>query len=223
MLFDMDGVVMDSRPGVEHAWRGGARQYGIDISDEEMVAYIHGQPGTLTMNTLFSHLSEQDRKTMFAEVCRLEDEYDFQLIPGIRDFLRQAGEMGIQVGLVTSAGPERINRNFSRHDLHQYFQHIVSIADVSNGKPHPEPYLTGMARFSASHAQTVVFEDSVSGVRSAVDAGAFCIGIGADGDQLQSLGAAHICPDFQTICIEKDLLMDTGTNEVLLRFQHPEI
>jgi len=217
MLFDMDGVVMNSRPGVEFAWRKGAEEYGQTISDEDMVAYVHGQPGRLTMKTLFSHMPEKEAADMFRRITELEDEYDFLAMPGIKEFLAQLCERGIKVGLVTSAGPARINRNFTRNDLHQYFQHIVSVEDVTNGKPHPEPFLTGMARFRLPKEHTVAFEDSVSGMKAAVGSGASCIGIGADGDKLLKHGALHTCPNFTVLRVKDDTVVDEGADTVLLR------
>ncbi|WP_147820493.1 HAD family hydrolase [Salidesulfovibrio onnuriiensis] len=216
VLFDMDGVVMNSRPGVEYAWRTGAAEYGQHISDEEMVAHVHGQPGRLTMKALFGHMPEEESAKMFERIIELEDQYDYQPMAGIKDFLAGLHSRGVNVGLVTSAWPARINRNFSRHDLHQYFRHIVSVEDVTNGKPHPEPFLTGMARFDMSRDFTAAFEDSVSGMKAAVGSGASCIGIGPDGKSLLQNGALHACPDFTVLGFEGDTVVDTATGRSLL-------
>lgn len=215
MLFDMDGVVMNSRPGVEHAWRQGAAEYGQTISDEEMVAYVHGQPGGLTISRLFGHLPQEEAAKLLKRVTELEDEYDFQTIPGIKEFLVKLRECGVGVGLVTSAWHERINRNFTRHDLHDFFQHRVSVEDVDNGKPHPEPFLTGMARFNMDKRFTMAFEDSVSGMKSATGSGASCIGIGPDGATLREHGALHTCPDFTVLTVQGRYVVDSATDTPL--------
>ena len=195
VLFDLDGVIIESREVIEEAWRAAALHHtGTRLSEEDIHEHVHGRPGSHTVATLFPDHTPPQRKEIWAHVDRIEETAQYRAVPGVRDFIAWLGTTGVPVGLVTSSWAEKIEHVIGLFDLDRVFATVVSRDDVANGKPHPEPYRSGCARLGVDPASTLVFEDALSGVRSSVAAGSRCIGIG--GDELVRAGAVASVPDF---------------------------
>lgn len=197
VLFDMDGVLIDSNAVIERAWREAAEIYGKTISEEEMIKHIHGQPGSHTIQALFSHLSIEDQKKVQAHIIYVENTANYDPIPGVAQLITSLNAAGISVGIVTSGWREKIDRVTAMLGVQNCISVIVERDDVTRGKPFPDPYLLAAERLAIPAEKTIVFEDSKNGVLSAVSAGAFCVGIG--GDELVECGARLVIPDFTTI------------------------
>jgi len=194
VLFDMDGVLIDSNAVIERGWREAANMYDRQISDEEIVKHIHGQPGPHTIRALFGDLPLADRHKVQQHIIHVENTANYDAIPGVAECIAALKDAGITIGIVTSGWREKIDRVIALLNAQSCISVIVERDDVARGKPYPEPYLLAAERLGISACQTVVFEDSTSGVTSAVAAGAYCVGIG--GDALLSCGAKIAIPDF---------------------------
>jgi sugar-phosphatase len=195
VLFDLDGVIIESREVIEEAWRAAALHHaGTRLSDEDIHEHVHGRPGSHTVATLFPDHTPQQRKEIWAHVDRIEETAPYRAVPGVREFIAWLGTTGVPIGLVTSSWAEKIEHVVELFELGEVFSAVVSRDDVANGKPHPEPYRSGCALLGVEPASTLVFEDALSGVRSSVSAGTHCVGIG--GDDLVRAGAAVAVPDF---------------------------
>ncbi|QCR35607.1 HAD family phosphatase [Nissabacter sp. SGAir0207] len=197
VLFDMDGVLIDSNAVIEKAWHEAAGMYGKKISEEEMVKHIHGQPGPHTIQTLFNDLSLDDQKRVQAHIIHVENTAIYDPIPGVAQLISSLDDAGISVGIVTSGWREKIDRVAAMLQVQHCISVIVERDDVSKGKPFPDPYLLAAERLAIPAEKTIVFEDSKSGVTSAVAAGAYCVGIG--GMELIECGAKLAIPDFTGI------------------------
>jgi mannitol-1-/sugar-/sorbitol-6-phosphatase len=170
ILFDLDGVLVDSTGSVEEHWRIWARRRSID--EEKVVAIAHGVRAIEVIRTVAPHLDAE------AELRRLEKEEsdDHHLLvamPGAIDLVRSvpAGRWGV----VTSG---------SRHLAVDRLRLVgiptppvmVTADDVTNGKPHPEPYLKGAKLLGAKPEEVLVIEDAPAGIRSAHAGGMKVIG-----------------------------------------------
>lgn len=211
ILFDMDGVLIDSNSVIERAWREAAEMYGKTISDEQIVKHIHGQPGPHTIQALFSELPLNDQKRVQAHIIQVENTAEYEPIPGAGQLICSLHAAGVQVGIVTSGWREKIDRVTAMLNIQECVSVIVERDDVARGKPFPDPYLLASERFAVSASNTIVFEDSRSGVTSAVSAGAYCVGIG--GDELKTYGARLTIADFVGV---KVITGDNG--EVIITF-----
>lgn len=194
VLFDMDGVLVDSRTVIERAWREAAQLFGRQISDEEIHAHIHGQPGPHTIRTLFSDLPRPEQEKVQAHVIHVENTADYDLIPGVAELIARLHEAGVTIGIVTSGWQFKIDRVIGLLSAQSCFSVIVQRDDVARGKPFPDPYLLAAERLGIPASKTLVFEDAPSGVTSAVTAGAYCVGIG--GEELLNHGAKIAIPTF---------------------------
>lgn len=197
VLFDMDGVLIDSKAVIERAWREAAQLWGRWITDDEIQNHIHGQPGPHTIHALFSDLPRSAQEKIQAHVIHVENTADYEPIPGVAQIIAHLHAAEITVGLVTSGWQYKINRVLELLEAQSCFSVIVQRDDVTRGKPHPDPYLLAAERLGIPAFRTVVFEDAISGVTSAVSAGAYCIGIG--GEDLLRSGASITIPNFSGV------------------------
>lgn len=197
VLFDMDGVLIDSNAVIERAWSEAAEMYGKTISVDDMVKHIHGQPGPHTLQTLFNDLPLSDRQKVQAHIIHTENTANYDPIPGVAKLITALHAAGICVGIVTSGWREKIDRVMDMLQIQSCISVIVERDDVTRGKPFPDPYLLAAKRLAIPAGKTIVFEDSRSGVTSAVSAGTFCVGIGSE--ELIACGAKLAIPDFTRV------------------------
>lgn len=197
VLFDMDGVLIDSNTVIEQAWLEAAEIYGKTISEAEIINHIHGQPGPHTIQALFSDLPLLEQEKVQAHVIHVENTATYNPIPGVAQLITSLNAAGIRVGIVTSGWREKIDRVTAMLEVQHCISIIVERDDVSRGKPFPDPYLLAAEKLSIPAERTIVFEDSKSGVTSAVAAGAYCVGIG--GSDLLRCGAKLFIPDFSGV------------------------
>lgn len=197
VLFDMDGVLIDSNAVIERAWREAAEMYGKTISEEDMIRHIHGQPGPHTIQALFNDLPLKDRERVQAHIIHVENTADYEPISGVAQLITALDAATIKVAIVTSGWREKIDRVMAMLGVQDCISVIVERDDVARGKPFPDPYLLAAERLAMPAGKTMVFEDSRSGVISAVSAGAFCVGIG--GVELVACGARLAIPDFTRV------------------------
>ncbi|WP_380180041.1 HAD family hydrolase [Kalamiella sp. sgz302252] len=176
ILFDLDGVIIDSNAVITNAWVVTAMEYGYQLDKEDIDKYIIGASATYTLDHLFAKETERTRTEIHHKVDKREEQASYVLIKGVRDLIVTIARHKIKMGLVTSSWPAKIANVIHQHDL-DYFSTIVSRNDVVNGKPNSEPYILAMRNLCVEPGQTLVFEDSINGIRSATDAGALCISV----------------------------------------------
>lgn len=209
LIFDMDGVIIDSEPAHAEAKRRTFAHYDLAVPDTlydefkgqtdeavmEHVAATYGRDG-LTTEALLGR-KHRAYEALLSEV---------QPVPGALAFLRQAVER-YRLALVTSATPHNQQRAFDRFDLHVYFEAVVTAADVTEAKPAPEPYARGAARLNVSPARCLVLEDSAHGVASARAAGCDVVGLPTSFStaQLREAGATRVVESFDELAEALDL------------------
>jgi HAD superfamily hydrolase (TIGR01509 family) len=207
IIFDMDGVIINSKDHVEVFWLKKLKEYGIYIPEEEREKRFHGRPARPTVNDLFAELSEETREEIIEECAEYDASVEsYPMIPGVDDFIKKCVDAGIRIGLVTSALPGKVDRMLAGLSLSNPFECMVTANLVTNGKPDPECYLLAAEKLGIDPESMVVFEDSVSGVKSASDAGATVIGVNEDSliGPLKSSGAVMVQNDFTKTVLDSD-------------------
>jgi len=180
MVFDMDGVIIDSNPLHVAAWTLYNRRYGIDAG-EAVRERMYGRRNDDIVRDFFgSHLTAGEvaahgaaKEELFRELAgpRLTEA----LVPGVQDLL--ALHAGLPVGLATNAEPANVDFLLDRGGLRPFFRTVINGHQVEHPKPHPEIYLRA-ARFLGVEPQNcVVFEDSFSGIQAAQSAGTRIVGL----------------------------------------------
>jgi mannitol-1-/sugar-/sorbitol-6-phosphatase len=176
ILFDLDGVLVDSTGSVEQHWRIWARRRGID--EEKVVAIAHGVRAIEVIRTVAPQLDAE------AELRRLEEEEsdDHHLLtamPGAIDLVRSlpVGSWG-----VVTSGSRHLAADRLRLVGVPDPRVMVTADDVTNGKPHPEPYLKGAKLLGVAPSECLVVEDAPAGIRSAHAGGMKAIGLASTYD-----------------------------------------
>jgi len=171
ILFDLDGVLVDSTRSVDRQWRIWAREQGIN--DEKVIAIAHGVRTVEVIRMVAPHLDAE------AEVRKLEsreadDRDGVAVMPGAVELVRSipAGRWG-----VVTSGTRHLAQARLRLAGIPVPNTLVTADDVVNGKPHPEPYLKGAEMLGVSAADCLVVEDAPAGIRAAHAAGMKAIGL----------------------------------------------
>ena len=197
-LFDMDGVLIDSTPAVARVWRRWAVAHGFDPA--EVVARAHGRP---SIATLRDYLPGANHETLNREIERQEmDDLEGVLpLPGARELLTHIP--ADRWTIVTSSTRPLAEVRLRAAGL-PIPQLMITSNDITNGKPHPEPYLRAAERLGFQSAECLVVEDAPSGIRAGKAAGARVIAFTttAAAEELKHAGADWILKNCADISIE---------------------
>lgn len=166
LLFDMDGVLIDSTPAVARVWHEWAVERGFN--PEEVVAHAHGRP---SLTTVRQYLPNADHEIENLEVERREiaDLDGVVPLPGALELL---ASLPAERWTIVTSCTRRLAEVRLRAAGLPLPKSFITSNDITHGKPHPEPYLKGAAVLGFSAADCVVLEDAPSGVRAGKAAGA---------------------------------------------------
>ena len=180
VIFDMDGVIIDSNPFHKISLRQFCEKYGYHLSDEELIRKIYGRTNKDWLANLFGALTKEEltnygeeKEALFREIYK----NDISALKGLPEFLKSLKEKNIPVAIGTSAPRSNVDFVLAHTRLGEYFSAILDESDVVKGKPDPEIYLKVAAKLGYEPGQCIVFEDSLSGVESARRAGAKVVGV----------------------------------------------
>lgn len=173
ILIDLDGTLADSLPVMKKVYQAFMRLVQREPTDSEF-ASLNGPPLPEIIRRLKqTHAIEEDEKILHQNYIDLIlNEYE-QVLPrqGADDFLRQAKQQKCVIGLVTSSSKKIANIWLNAAALNSYIDFIVASEDVTQGKPHPEPYLLGMKHAALPPSAIIAVEDSFQGATAAVQSG----------------------------------------------------
>jgi HAD superfamily hydrolase (TIGR01509 family) len=203
VVFDMDGVVIDSHPMHRAAWKTFLEALGRTTSEVELDIILDGGKREEILKHFLGELSPEQ----IAEYGKRKDEilrnHGVRLEPmtGVVQFLDQLCDSGIRVALATSATKHRVLHTLDELGLSHYFETVVTGDDVAAGKPDPAIYSLAASRMNEHPDYLLAVEDAVSGVKAARLAGMRCLGIAHNGraDSLRSAGANPIIEDFRKL------------------------
>lgn len=176
LLFDNDGVLVDSDQGVRTAWGRWARVRGLP--EDEVTAMVHGRRSADTVALLVADPAE--RPAALAEIDRLEVEAAAGTValPGASSLLKALPE-DVWAVVTSGVGPlARARLDAAGLPLPAV---LVTAGDVARGKPAPDGYLAAAARLGVEPARAVVLEDSAAGAEAGAAAGAYVVGVGERG------------------------------------------
>jgi beta-phosphoglucomutase-like phosphatase (HAD superfamily) len=210
ILFDMDGVIIDSKEEVEAFWFEKMELYGVDVDKEYLETKVHGRPARPIIDELFPELSAKERIILDRECTEYDaSQGSFTIVPGVERLIEKLLHLNFTCGLVTSALPPKVDKMLSSLSVRSPFQTIVTANLVQKGKPDPECYLLGAEQLDVPIEKVLVFEDSVSGVKAASRAGATVVGVNEPhiGPMLTEAGAVDVIPDFTNTTLRKDQII----------------
>lgn len=180
VLFDMDGVIVDTEPLHRKAYFKMFEDVNVKVSD----ALYNSFTGQSTINICKRLCDEfnlamepnelvQIKRNHFKLLFDTDDS--LQLLEGVRDLIQDYVANGMTLVLASSASMPNINRIFDRFDLNQYFKAKVSGADLQQSKPHPEIFEKAARLAGFERNECLVIEDATNGIKAANAAGIYCV------------------------------------------------
>jgi len=205
ILFDMDGVLIDSEPVHEKAIVALSGELGEEITDHDTLFSFKGAPEK-TMAARLMEIYPDQTATAEELVHRKVDLYaklfhHVTLIPGAKEFVEKSYAAGRKHGLTTSASRSTQELTFETFGFGPFFDAIITGEDIVKGKPDPEPYLITAARLGLKPEECIVIEDSINGVRSGKAAGCTTIALTTTFpvEDLKAAGADFIIDSFSEL------------------------
>jgi beta-phosphoglucomutase len=180
LIFDMDGVIIDSNPMHRESWVAFNRRYGLETT-EEMHQFMYGKRNDQIVRGFYGDgITAEEVEARGRAKERLYREMiagrtETMLVPGLRAFLERHRDLPMGVG--SNAEPRNVAFVLEEAGLRRYFRAVVDGHQVRHPKPHPEVYLRVAELLETEPANCIVFEDSHSGVAAAVAAGMQVIGL----------------------------------------------
>ena len=213
VIFDMDGVIVDTEPVHHYAYHQHFEQLNIEVTPEMYASFT----GNSTKN-IFERLKIQfnlaeevnalveTKRNLFNDA--FDSKKDLYLLDGVEDLIKDLYDNGMQLVLASSSATVTINRVFNRFGLHKYFTHIVSGEDFPKSKPHPAIFLRAAELANTPVENCIVIEDSTNGIMAAKAAGIYCIGYDSFHSKLQDYSLADVViTDFKELSYERILYL----------------
>lgn len=205
IIFDMDGVIVDSEPLQLEIERKVCNDFNIHlplsewdhfkgIREKDMWEYIVNNftDGSISASTLMEHKINSYLKIASQKV---------QLIPGAREFIKKAKKRIGKLALTTSQVQRVQQFFFNKFNLNPYFDVVTTAEGIQHGKPNPEPYLKTVEKLKIPAKNSLIIEDSDNGIISAKTAGCIAVGITTSfpKERLQQAGADYIVDTFKEL------------------------
>jgi beta-phosphoglucomutase len=201
VIFDMDGVIVDSHPVHKNAWRRFLDSVGKEVTEDDLAFILDGRKKEDILHHFLGELSAEEihrlgheKEMLFREEARAE----LRPVQGVEQLLDGLSRAKIKLGVASSGSGSRVHFVLTRLRLLEYFAAIVAGDDVPAGKPDPAIFQLTSKKLDVIPEEILVFEDSVSGVRAAKAAGMRCVGLAesARATSLLEAGADHIIDHF---------------------------
>lgn len=174
VLFDLDGVVLDTESQYTVLWNNIGKKYG-DVG--EIGRLSKGQTLTHILDTYFKDQTEL-QKHIIEELYEFEKNMSYAPVPGVMEFMKQLKAASVPMAVVTSSNKAKME-NVYRHypDFKDIVGHVFTSESFTRSKPDPECFLMAMHALRGTPEDTVVFEDSVNGLKAARASGATVVGL----------------------------------------------
>jgi HAD superfamily hydrolase (TIGR01509 family) len=206
VIFDMDGVLVDSHAVHLKAWRLFFRTLGRDLADSELNFILDGRKREEILRHFLGNCPDSE----FEEFGRRKDcifrrmRLDVAPIPGVVKMVRELYQSGLILALATSASQSRAHSTLVDLGLLGCFQQIATGEDVLLGKPDPAIYRLARHRIGISPEHLLAVEDAISGILAAVGSGLSCLGVASHEtpENLLNAGAVHVLRDFEGVTAE---------------------
>lgn len=179
LIFDFDGLILDTEVPVFRSWQELYQSFGCQLPLSSWVHHIGISPATYdpfaSLEQEVGHAVDRTKlePTRRAREMQLISEEPVQ--PGVKSYLKDAKRLGLKLGLASSSSCEWVRGHLNRLRLVDYFDTIRTAEDVKNAKPDPALYLSVLEDLRVTPSQVIALEDSPNGVLAAKRAGLFCV------------------------------------------------
>ena len=181
LIFDMDGVLVDSNPFHLRKWEKLLNEAGIPFDPEDLAKQIVGhRNGELLRHFFGPALTAAEKRALIEELeekFRLDFKPHAAPLPGLRELMVQASRAGIAMAVASSAMRKNVEFVVDAIGLRPYFRCLLNGDEVTHAKPDPEIYLKAAAKLGVDPSECVGFEDSFVGIEAVKNAGMKCVAI----------------------------------------------
>lgn len=179
IIFDNDGVLVDSEPLHHTAEKETMAKYGVDITEKDFMKYV----GVSTEKMINDWIQEFNLNVTFDEIANLHQrnlirqfKAHLQPTPGSLDFLCYLKNQALKLAVASSSSHALVKTGLNKLDIYNLFETVVTAEEVEEAKPHPAIFFEVAQRLGMQPAECLVIEDSYAGVTAAKAAGMLCIG-----------------------------------------------
>jgi len=179
LVFDFDGLIVDTEVPIFRAWQRIYREHGQELPLDRWLTIIGTSSGSFDPvkelgDRIGEHLDEGALDTLerlyYAESTALQ-----QLLPGVAEYLTLAPQLGLKTAIASSSTRKWVMEHLERFGIGAQFDAIVCREDVKKTKPDPELYRTALQRLDVQADQAIALEDSSNGILAAKAAGLYCV------------------------------------------------
>jgi len=209
VIFDMDGVVVNTEPIGYSANQKMYKALGITVPDEIYSTFIGNSDKNIIQKLKGLYQIEKTHEELLEEKYRFyfeafDNASDLELLPGVKDLIIELHAKGIKLLLASSASKRKIEAVFTRFGLHPYFDAKISGEDFEFFKPNPDIFLEAVKQSGFSKDECIIIEDSTNGIKAAKAAGVYCIGYKSGHSMGQDTSLADmVISDFKELDFEK--------------------
>lgn len=197
VIFDMDGVIVDTEPVHHFAYLQHFEQLKINVPPEMYATFTGNSTKNIYQKIKNIFDLDLDVETMvnqkrdfFNDAFNNKD--DLKLLNGVLDLIKDLHQNGMQLILASSSTINTINKIFDRFNLNQYFDFKVSGEDFEFSKPNPAIFLHAASLSKFKKENCIIIEDSSNGVKAAHSADIYCVGYNSVNSKLQDLSLANV-------------------------------
>jgi len=197
VLFDMDGVIVDTEPLHRKAYYQMFNDVNINV-DDVLYESFTGQSTINICKRLVDHFNLTVSPEHLVAIKRkhfkylFEHDSDLTLIEGVLERIKDYHANGLKLVVASSASMPNINRIFTRFELNPFFMGKFSGADLEKSKPHPEIFLKAATHTGFKKSECMVIEDSTNGIKAAHSADIFCVGFKSEHSSGQDYSRANV-------------------------------
>ncbi len=181
ILFDFDGLILDTETPIFQAWQRKFREYGKELSLEEWAQILGKSNNELgpIEGLLQEFPNPKVKEQILAEVSQEERSLVMKQtpLPGAVELIVKSHQEGLKLGIVSSSDQDWVHSHMKRLRLLDYFDHTSCADEVEEAKPDPALYHLGLEKMGVDPDRVVVLEDSPNGVLAAKRAGLYCIAV----------------------------------------------
>lgn len=203
VLFDFDGVIMDTEKQYSDFWNRIGRDY-LGLTDLEVL--VKGQTLSYIFSTFFRG-KIREREEISKALNRFELEMDYDYVPGVTDFVEELKRNGVPTAVVTSSNELKMEAVYHSHpEVRTLFGPVLTADMFTASKPDPQCFLLGMKTCGSTPESTFVFEDSVNGLKAGMASGATVVGLTTTNPRKTVEPLCHyVIDDFRGFTMEKML------------------
>ena len=221
IIFDMDGVLVDSSPFHLRKWVEFFQEHDIPVNEQELPMIVLGPPNDVILRRYLGEGLTREQLAEFGDELEVNFRREIgphaRALPGVQHFIQECHAQGIAMAVASAAIAKNVDFLLAALGLRDYFREVLSVNDISHGKPNPEIYLKTAGRLGVNPAACAVFEDSFVGIEAAKRAGMKCIAIAStfSAEDLRHRSRPDlILPSFEVVSLQilRQLFNGAGTS-----------